>query len=354
MRNINDRRVDWSAKLSIVTDQADVDARTPGKLSMSVSLPKVAIVILTWNNSPDTLECLGSVGQLDYGNFGTIVVDNGSSDDTVRRIRSDFPQVEVVELRVNLGYAAGNNIGIQRALDIGADYILILNNDTLVAPTMLTELVDVARANSRIGLLGPLMYCVQPAATLFAAGSFIRWRRGNTINRGMFQSSADYTQLSEPEPVDYIAGCGVLVRRACLEAIGAFQADYYLNFEDADWGVKTWHSGYEVWYVPKAILWHKVSATLGVASPAAAYYMTRNALLFFWRNSPRLLRGLTVLRIMLRTLQTIGAWTLKAKYRNDHYRRLRSANWLALRDFLRGRVGKMGADVMLACGYDVG
>ncbi len=321
---------------------------------MSSDLPCVAIVILTWNNSIDTLECLDSVNQLDYPNLRIIVVDNGSTDGSVDRIRRRYQSIDLLVLDSNLGYAAGNNIGIQHALALQADYILILNNDTLVAPNMINELVQAAEANPQIGMLGPLMYCAAPRDRLFAAGSVVRWLRGDTQNRGMFRSAEMLKQWAQPEAVDYIAGCAVMIKRSCLEAIGPFQVDYYINYEDTEWGIKARRAGFEVWYVPAAVMWHKISATMGIASPAAAYYMTRNALLFFWRNSPRQLRGSVVLRIMLRTLQTIGAWTLKAKYRNDHYRRLRSANWLALRDFLRGRVGKMGADVMLACGYDVG
>ncbi|MBN1217557.1 MAG: glycosyltransferase family 2 protein [Anaerolineae bacterium] len=311
--------------------------------------PLVYIVILNWNNAPDTIACLESVSNLDYSNHHPLVVDNGSIDDSVARIRASQPSIEILELKNNLGYAAGNNAGIHRALNTGAEYILVLNNDTLVAPGMLTELVGVAESNPKIGMVGPTMYCIEPPNTLFAAGCFIEWAKGETQNRGMFQPAITYPELKHPEPVDFIAGCGVLVRRELIETIGGLAPDYYLNFEDVEWAVRARRHGFEVWYAPQAIMWHKVSATLGQASPANTYYMTRNVLLFFWQNAPIHLRWLAVLRILIRTLRTISAWTLKTQYKTHAFRRLRQANMLALRDFFMGRFGQMGSDVITVC-----
>lgn len=312
--------------------------------------PKVAVVVLNWNNLPDTLACLRSVAGLDYPNSYSIVVDNGSTDGLADQILAAFPTAEVLRLEANLGYAEGNNVGIRHALAAGADYVLILNNDTLVHPSMLAELVAVAEESPQMGMAGPTMYCVAPSDVLFAAGSFICWARGSLRHRGMFEPATRYAQLQQPEPVDFIVGCGLLVRRKVIEAVGGYNPAYYLNFEDVEWGVKAWRAGFEVWHVPKAVMWHKVSATLGRASPANTYYMTRNALLFFWRNAPAHLRWLAVSRILLRTLRTISAWTLKPQYRcQEAFLRKRDANLLALRDFFQGRFGKMGSDVMHVC-----
>ena len=311
--------------------------------------PLIKIIILNWNNAPDTLECLKSVFQLSYDNFQVLVVDNGSEDDSVARIRSSYPDVEILETGSNLGYAEGNNIGIRQAMQAKTDYIFVLNNDTLVASNMLTELVEFAEARPEVGMVGPLMYCTDPADTLFSTGGFIDWRNGETRNRSMFQPQSAGKNSEQPESVHYIAGCGVLVRRGLIEIAGVLDTEYYLNFEDVEWGVRAWRYGFEVWYVPQAIMWHKISATLGQASPANTYYMTRNALLFFWRNAPFHLRWLSILSIIGRTLRTLGAWTLKADYRNDNFRSLRQANLLALRDFFLGRFGQMGPKVLAVC-----
>jgi GT2 family glycosyltransferase len=319
------------------------------RIDMETHFPSVAIVVLTWNNSIDTLECLDSVSQLTYPNLHTIVVDNGSTDGSVDRIRQRYPAIDLLVLASNLGYAAGNNAGLQHALELQADYILILNNDTLVAPDLIDELIRVAEANPRIGMVGPLMYCTQPRDRLFAAGSVIRWRYGDTQNRGMFEPTEMLKEWTQPEAVDYITGCAVMIKRSCLEVIGSFQADYYINYEDTEWGLKAQRAGFEVWYVPAAVIWHKVSVTIGLSSPLSAYYMTRNRLMFFWRNASVLTHWLIVFRISLRILRTILAWSVWPRYRSAKYRRLRLAIWLGLRDFLRGRIGEMGADVARAC-----
>jgi len=313
------------------------------------SLPAVHIVILNWNNAPDTLACLQSVAQLTYPNYTALVVDNGSTDSSTDRVHSAFPDTEILELKANLGYAEGNNAGIRRAIESGADYVFVLNNDTLIAPDALAELVEAAESRPQIGMVGPLMRCADPPDTLFAAGSFIAWAKGETWHRGMFEPAERYAALQQPEPVDFVSGCGVLVRRQLIERAGALDTSFYLNYEDVEWAVRARRFGHQAWLVPKAVLWHKISATLGRTSPANVYYMTRNELFFFWRNGPRHLRGLAAARIVLRTLRTIGAWTLGSQYQTSAFRVMRDANLLALRDFFQGRSGKMDPDVAAVC-----
>jgi GT2 family glycosyltransferase len=306
--------------------------------------PLVYVVVLNWNNAPDTIECLGSLLKSDYQSFVPLVVDNGSTNGSVEKIRAEFPTVAIVELDENLGYAAGNNVGIRHALTQAADYVMVLNNDTYVAPSMLSELINFAQSKQNVGMLGPKMYCADLNDTLFAAGSFIEWRKGRTYNRGMFQQASDVTDSVAPEPVDYITGCGVLVSKEFVESAGDLDPVYFLNYEDVDWGFKAWRYGFEVWYVPEAIMWHKVSGTLGQASPANTYYMTRNGLFFFWKNSPAHLRLLAITSLIARTLRSIIAWTIKPRFRNEEYRKLRSANLHALRDFILGNFGQMKSD----------
>lgn len=311
--------------------------------------PKVVIVILNWNNAPDTIDCLNTVAQLDYPNYRALVVDNGSIDGSVAKIRTCHSDVEILETGQNLGYAEGNNVGMRHAIQAGADYIFVLNNDTLLAPTMLTELVHFAEARPNAGMVGPTMYCTEPADTLYAAGSFIDWTKGLTWNRGIYQPVAHYLNLKQPEQVDFITGCGVLVRRELIEVAGPLDSIYFLNFEDVEWCVRARRHGFEVWYVPQAIMWHKDSATFGQGSPAHIYYLTRNSLLFFWQNAPQSLRWVSVSRLILGTLRTVGTWSLKPQYRTDTFRRRRKANLLAIRDFFLGRFNEMGPDVATIC-----
>lgn len=313
------------------------------------TFPVVAIVILNWNNADDTLACLESVSDLDYPNCYTLVVDNGSIDDSVERIRLNYPTIEILETGDNLGYAAGNNAGIRYVLQKGADYVFVLNNDTLLEPTMLQKLVRFAETHPKAGVVGPTMYCIEPQETLYAAGSFINWRKGETWNRGIYQPAAQYKYLQQPEKVDFITGCGVLARRELVEAVGGLSPMYFLNYEDVEWCERARRHGYEVWYVPEAVMWHKDSASFKQGSPAHNYYLTRNALLFFYQNAPRRLRWFVVTRLIFNSLRTIIAWSLKSKYRNDFFWRKRKANLFALRDFFLGRFFKMGPDVARVC-----
>ena len=225
--------------------------------------PLVYIVILNWNNAPDTIECIQSLRKSHYQTYIPLVVDNGSANGSLEEIRCRFPSIDVIELEVNSGYAAGNNAGIQHALKKGADYVLILNNDTLVAPSMIGELIKFAESKPSAGMVGPKMYCANLDDTIFSTGSFIEWAKGKTYNRGMFQRATKVKDPAAPERVDFITGCGVLVSRNFLEAAGGFDPVYFLNYEDAEWGLRAWRLGFEVWYTPSAIMWHKVSGTLG-------------------------------------------------------------------------------------------
>jgi len=310
-------------------------------------LEKVVIVILNWNNAPDTLACLESVFRLEYDSFDVVVVDNGSTDGSADRIRAAYPTVHLIETGDNLGYAEGNNVGIRWALAHGAEYVFILNNDVLVAPDSLSCLVLVAETDPAIGILGPTVYCVQPASTVFAAGSMIKWADGRLVHRGMFQPVDAVQPPSAPESIDFVSGCALLIRRECVESVGLLNGDYYLNFEDVEWCVLAQHSRYRVLYIPAAVVWHKVSATLGQASPANTYYMTRNAFLFFSTHLRGKARLRTLAHILFRELRTIAAHTFKPEYR--HLRRNRDARLLALRDAVLGRWGKMGSDVAAVC-----
>ena len=311
--------------------------------------PKVGIVILNWNNSQDTIECLSSVFEIQYDNYFVIIVDNGSTDGSIDRIYQAYPNIELLSLATNTGYAFGNNAGISRAITLGAEYILILNNDTIVSLSCLKELISVAVTNKIIGMVGPKMYCMDPPGTLYSKGSFVLWKQAKTFHRGMFQQETLHSGDEFPDKVDYIAGCGVLVSKQLIDEIGVFNEDFFLNYEDAEWGIRAQRFGYEVWYVPKAILWHKISSTLGLSSPANTYYMTRNSLRFFWMNSTGVIRWYSVIRIVLGTLRTSVVWTYRIKYRQPIYIKKGCANLFALRDFIVGHFGKMGPDVSKIC-----
>lgn len=313
--------------------------------------PLVYIVILNWNNPGDTLLCLESVHDLDYGRHRVLVVDNASTDDSVLRIKEAWPTVELLETASNLGYAEGNNAGIRYALARNTDYVLILNNDVTVASDMLSALVEVLRLHPEVGMVGPKLYCTDPRSDLFATGSFIDWWTGSLKHRQMFVPEQNQALVSlESEPVDFLIGCALLIRREAIDCVGGFNSAYFLNYEDVEIAIRLREHGYQTWYVPTANAWHKISATLGQASTANTYYMTRNALLFFSTNGRLFFRWLPVLCILFRTLRTIAAWTVKREYKATAYRQKRAANLHALRDHFLRRYGEMSPVAARACG----
>jgi GT2 family glycosyltransferase len=310
-----------------------------------IEKPLVGIVILNWNNAPDTAECLESVAQLEYRPLRTYVVDNGSTDGSPEHLAARYPDLHIVSLPTNIGYAAGNNAGMEIAVSEGAEFVLVLNNDTLVEPGFLGELVRAAQAVPGAGMVGPLMLCAHPRSDVFAAGSCIDWWRGEVRHRGMFQGRSDVEVGTDLEQVDFVAGCGVLVSRAVIETVGMLDTQYFLNFEDVEWCVRASRARFKIVFNPAAVMYHKISATLGQGSPANTYYMTRNALGFFWEHAPAGLRLPAVAHILGRTLRTVAAWSLRSAYQGPSFQRKRQANLLAVRDFVLGRRGEMPRDV---------
>jgi GT2 family glycosyltransferase len=315
-----------------------------------LATPKVTIIVLNWNNVSDTLTCLESLSKLNYPDYTVLVVDNGSTDDSVAQISGRFPETELLRTGANLGYAEGNNVGVRHALRQKPDYVCVLNNDTILDPDCLRALVTEAESSPDIGIVGPKMYFFEPTDMVFAAGSVIDWKNGRLLHRGVWQRESEVSPLYTlgPEDVDFVVGCCVLVRRRLVEQIGLLDPRYYLNFEDVDLCVRARQAGYRVRYTPEAILWHKVSASLGRGSPGNTYYMTRNSLLFFWTHLDGWRRWRAIARIVIRQVGHIAAWTVKSEYRVTA-RAKRNSNMLALRDALLGRFGRMEMDVEVVC-----
>lgn len=308
--------------------------------------PLVYFVIINWNQPELTLACLKSLSQQNYRCFQIILVDNGSTDDSVALIRQAYPEVIVIEAGQNLGYSAGNNVGIRHALDQEAEYILLLNNDTLVDPSLLSHLVAVAESNPNVGMAGPTIYYFDPPNMLWSAENTVNWSRGRVVRHGLGELISQEL-AAPPREVEYVDSCAILVKREAIEKIGLLDESFFINFDDADWNMRAQKAGFKIVHVPAAQMWHKVSASMGQASPATTYYMTRNILLFFWKHSVGVTRITATLHVFGRTIRTIAAWTLKPKYR--HLRRQRDANLFALRDALLRRFGPMGPDVRRAC-----
>lgn len=226
------------------------------------SAPRVTIVVLTWNGRSLTLECLESLSSLEYDNADIIVVDNASTDGTVAAIRERYGQrVTIIENTRNLGFSIGNNVGIRRALDNGSDYVLLLNNDTVVDPELLDHLVAVAGASQDVGIVGPKIYYASPPDRIWFAGGEVSLSRGTSRHIGIRET--DRGQYDAIRDVDYVTGCALMASRSVFEVIGDLDPVFVAYFEDVDFCMRARQKGYRVVYVPAGRVWHRISSSTG-------------------------------------------------------------------------------------------
>lgn len=249
--------------------------------------PLVWIILVNWNGRNDTLACLDSLKQIDYAPVHILLVDNASSDGTVAAVQKQFPNVEIIENAENLRFARANNQGIRRAMTQGAEFVLLLNNDTLVEPRFLRMLVERAQSDPQIGVVGPKIYYAAEPERLWFAGGTIHLPTGRIAHIGIRE--IDRGQYDVPRDVDYVTGCCMLMRRACLQAVGLLDESYFMYTEDADWCWRARQHGFRIVFEPRARVWHKISSSSGgtqVAgglTPFKIYHKIRGMQRFFRR-----------------------------------------------------------------------
>ncbi len=287
--------------------------------------PAVSIVLVNWNGWKDTVECLASLSLLQYHAIQIVIVDNGSADGSVEKIREycrgqlgvtspffaeqpaaqvPFAQltaeeaaatgnvnaepgtVTIITNQGNLGFAEANNQGTRYALRaFNPEYVLFLNNDTVVDPRFLAAFVEVAEADPSIGFLGPktCYYDYQGRRDVINfAGGELSLFTGNTVHIG--QNQPDQGQFDTRRVVDYVEGSCLLARSPMLKQIGLLDPGYFVYYEENDLVMRGREAGYSAVYVPTAVIWHKVSAS-SKKTPIKTYYMARNRFWFMKRHA---------------------------------------------------------------------
>ncbi len=233
---------------------------------------KVFIIILNWNGLGDTLECLDSVEKLEYLAKTVVVVDNGSTDGSPDAIRTQAPSVLLLRNQTNLGYAGGNNVGIRYALEHGADYIWLLNNDTIVRSDSLANLVSVADATPSLGLASPFIYHYDEPERLQFAGVIARF--ADQTFRGINDP------MERESPTDggglMLYGTALLAKASAVKTIGYLDERYFAYREDYDYSMRSLEAGFRNIVVSTSKVYHKVSHSLGDDSPVKYFFMVRN------------------------------------------------------------------------------
>jgi hypothetical protein len=247
--------------------------------------PPVTIVILNWNGLADTTECLRSLEAIYYTNCRVIVVDNGSDGSEAQALREAFGSgIEVIENETNLGFAGGANVGIRRALDGGAEYVLLLNNDTTVDPAFLSELVTAAQPLPDLAAACPKTLFYDRRDEIYSTGGRYSLWRGTARQVGRGQ--ADRRQFDEIAERGYADGVCMLIPRPALERVGLLDEDYFMYWEETDWCARARQAGLRCHYIPSAKIWHK-AARSQERSNEFQYLYRRNALLFVRKRGNR-------------------------------------------------------------------
>ncbi len=298
-----------------------------------MTLPAVFSIILNTNRCADTLACLASLEANDYRAHTIIVLDNHSTDGSVTAIRQAFPAVQVIELAENRGYAGNNNVGIAAALEQGADWVFVLNEDTVLAPDCLSRLVAAGETDPSVGIVGPMVYHHDAPHVIQSAGGMLgpHW---NSIMLG--RDEPDQGQFGQLHAVEWIMGCAILVRRAVVEEVGMIDERYFYFWEETEWCIRAGRAGWRILHVPQARLWHKGITWDFQPKPSITYYATRNRLLTLSKHHAPLAVQAHVWGELLRTLTS---WSVKRRWRGMAAHR--NAMWQGMVDFLRGRWGAM-------------
>lgn len=247
----------------------------------------VFIVILNWNGWEDTAKCVESCRELTYVNFHILVVDNGSTDGSETNLRKKFSDIDIIQTGRNLGFSGGNNVGIRRALEQDADFVWLLNNDTIVDPACLARMVQAMEAGDHVGMVGSKIYYHDSPDTLWFAGGEVDLEGGG-LTRHIGKDEIDRGDYDTQKETAYLTGCSILARREMIDEIGLLEENYFLYFEDADWSLRAKQKGWKLMYQPEAILWHKEGAQTGkIHSEGFVYYFLRNRFFFIRRFAPK-------------------------------------------------------------------
>jgi len=296
----------------------------------------VVIVIVNWNSCSDTVECLESLLKISYSNYSITVVDNNSKDDSFEKLKAwsrAKKNISIIKTKENLGFAGGSNIGMRRAMESGADYVLLLNNDTLVSEEFLSQLVDTAESHEISNIIGAKILHYPDKRVWYASGA-ISWLRGGGHHprKGRPDSAV---KTDKPFNVSFITGCLMLIRRDVIEKIGFLDETYFLYNEDSDYCCRASAAGVEMFVNPRSLIFHKENSTAGGWRPYHIYYLIRNKLIFMERYAPNraVLSSFYIITGIVGLLY-FAAWVFRGRFD------LVKAYMRAIKDYRKGIKGR--------------
>lgn len=294
--------------------------------------PNIYIIILNWNGLNDTFECLKSLRQVTYPNFEVIVVDNDSTGNDVEVLKEKYGSFvfKFIINESNLGFSGGNNVGIKYAMENGSDYILLLNNDTIVEPDFLSIMIDNSDKNENVGILTPMITYFNDKDKIWSAGGNISRLKASGFTFGHNKNAADYRFN---KTCTFGSGCCMLIKREVIEEVGLLDENYFLYLEDTDYCQRTADAGYKLFYVGESRIYHKVFSTTGRSNDLLPlYYSIRNRLYFARKNFSR--------TYILSFFYLLLVFLFKSIIVNKLDKNMLKIVYLSFKDFLRNRMGK--------------
>ena len=300
---------------------------------------KVAIVVVNYNTEDDTHMFLASVEKALVSDFelSVVLVDNGSKKSFELSEEEKKSNIKFMRSEINTGFAGGYNIGMKQALEDGADYVLIVNNDTVIDKHLIVNMLDVLKKDPGIGVAVPKIYFAKGhefhkdryagdelGKVFWYAGGSTDWANVKSIHRGV--DEVDRGQYDSIEEVDFATGCCMMFPREVLEKVGLLDERYFLYYEDADLNERIRRVGYKIYYVPTAVLIHvSAASTGGSGSTLHDYFLTRNRMLFGMSYAP-LRTKIALFRESLRLLRT-GRSYQKQGLRDFYLRRFNKGTY---------------------------
>jgi GT2 family glycosyltransferase len=219
----------------------------------------VAIILVNWKNYDDTKDCLHSLYQSIHTSFSIIVVDNESQETPVAKLKKSFPQITVLPQKTNLGFTGANNIGIKYGLTLGAEYIMLLNNDTTVPKNFIDPLLMTLHSSPQIAAVQPkIMFHEYPDRIWNAGGIYYPY---NAATKTIGYNKLDAKKYNESKYVDWITGCCILLKSEIITEVGLLNEHFFAYYEDVDWSLRIRKLGYRLAYNPTLPILHKVGAS---------------------------------------------------------------------------------------------
>lgn len=273
----------------------------------------LSIITINYNGYADTCEFTESLQRHMSIPYELIIVDNHSLNAEGARLKREYPDATVILSEKNLGFSGGNNLGIKAS---HADYVLLLNNDTLIEDDSVKHLIERMESNPAIGGVSPkIKFNFAPRNIQYAG--FTDLSPITLRNRCIGYNAKDDGSYDTPHPTPYLHGAAMLIRRAAIERTGLMPELYFLYYEELDWSSSMRENGYELWYEPQSTVYHKESNSTGADSPLKIYYLTRNRLLYASRHRKGVQKNLSILfQLMVSAPKNTFVYALKGKWKH--------------------------------------